>query len=618
MGHVSNSGADVAVDRLGGRAERFIRRSMILAGVVLALGSVAVISTPAFAGTVSGVSVSPSPATAGATSTYTVGFTTVTALSAGGTITVDAPSGTTLPTSAADYSINGSGANVASITGASPNLVITVAGPGIAAGLVSVVIVGVVNPTVAGSTYTFSVATSSDTVATSAHYTIAPGGGTQLTATAGGGQTALVGSSYATPFSVVVRDSFGNAVAGAQVTFAAPSGGAGGTFAGSSTTSLVTTDATGAATSHAFTANATAGTYAVTASVAGAPNTSFELTNYTTPGTPTSVTASGGNLSATVHWVAPTSDGFSAITEYVITVVNTGAQVIAGNVDHATVGGLTNNVTYTFTVTAVNTAGAGPPSAATTPVRPNPTGYWMVGTDGGIFSFGHNGFFGSTGAMHLNAPIVGMASTADGNGYWLVASDGGIFAFGDATFYGSMGAKHLNAPIVGMAATPDGNGYWLVASDGGIFAFGDATYHGSMGGKHLNRPIVGMTPTPSGAGYWLVASDGGIFTFGTAKFFGSTGGMHLNAPIVGLDSPDSGGYWLVATDGGIFAFGDAGFFGSTGGMHLNAPIVGIKATSSGAGYWLVATDGGIFAFGDADFDGSEGGSHLNRPIIGIG
>ena len=36
-------------------------------------------------------------------------------------------------------------------------------------------------------------------------------------------------------------------------------------------------------------------------------------------------------------------------------------------------------------------------------------------------------------------------------GYWLVASDGGIFSFGDAKFYGSMGAKHLNAGIVGMA-----------------------------------------------------------------------------------------------------------------------------------------------------------------------
>ena len=74
----------------------------------------------------------------------------------------------------------------------------------------------------------------------------------------------------------------------------------------------------------------------------------------------------------------------------------------------------------------------------------------------------------------LNQPVVGMAVTPSTNGYWLVASDGGIFTFGDARFFGSMGGQRLNKPIVGMAATPDGGGYWLVASDGGIFSFGDA------------------------------------------------------------------------------------------------------------------------------------------------
>ena len=44
-----------------------------------------------------------------------------------------------------------------------------------------------------------------------------------------------------------------------------------------------------------------------------------------------------------------------------------------------------------------------------------------------------------------------MAATPDGQGYWLVASDGGIFAFGDAAFYGSTGSLALNRPVVGMA-----------------------------------------------------------------------------------------------------------------------------------------------------------------------
>ena len=80
----------------------------------------------------------------------------------------------------------------------------------------------------------------------------------------------------------------------------------------------------------------------------------------------------------------------------------------------------------------------------------------------------------------------GVAATSEASGYWLVASDGGIFSFGDAQFFGSMGGQRLNKPIVGMAPTSDGKGYWLVASDGGVFSFGDAGFFGAAGNLRLN------------------------------------------------------------------------------------------------------------------------------------
>jgi hypothetical protein len=245
-------------------------------------------------------------------------------------------------------------------------------------------------------------------------------------------------------------------------------------------------------------------------------------------------------------------------------------------------------------------------------------GYRFVASDGGVFDFGDAGFWGSTGSITLNKPVVGMASTPSTNGYWLVASDGGLFSYGDAQFYGSMGGRPLNQPIVGMASTPNGGGYWEVASDGGIFSFGNAHFFGSTGGTRLNRPIVGMAGTPDGAGYWLVASDGGIFAYGDAQFYGSTGAMRLNSPIVGMASaPNGAGYWLVAADGGIFAYGNAQFYGSAGAIRLNKPVVGMAATVDGRGYWLVASDGGIFTYGDAPFFGSTGGITLNKPIVGM-
>jgi hypothetical protein len=249
---------------------------------------------------------------------------------------------------------------------------------------------------------------------------------------------------------------------------------------------------------------------------------------------------------------------------------------------------------------------------------PSPQGYWEVASDGGIFPFGNAGGLGSTGAMTLNQPIVGMAATPDGSGYWLVAADGGIFPFGSAQGFGSHGGSPLNKPIVGMASTPAGDGYWLVATDGGIFPYGKAAGFGSTGNLALSKPIVGMAVTPDGGGYWLIASDGGIFPFGDAKGLGSLGGTRLSAPIVGLAAtPDGSGYWMVGSDGNVYPFGTAHQFGGTSNVRLTQAIVGMSVTRTGLGYWLTASDGGLFPFGDAEGIGSEGGTKLTKPIVDI-
>jgi hypothetical protein len=263
-------------------------------------------------------------------------------------------------------------------------------------------------------------------------------------------------------------------------------------------------------------------------------------------------------------------------------------------------------------------ASAAPAPAATRPHATTPSGYWMAGSDGGIFAEGAAPFEGSMGSTHLNKPVVGVAATPSSTGYWMAASDGGVFSLGDATFFGSMGGTPLAAPVVGMAATPDGQGYWLVASDGGVFSFGDAGFRGSLGGKALSAPVVGMAATPTGNGYWLVGSDGSVYPFGDATGHGSMAGTTLNKPVVGIAATSTGdGYWLVASDGGIFAFGNAAFYGSMGGVSLNKPVVGIAATPTGNGYWLVASDGGIFSFGAAPFSGSIAGTTLNGPVVGM-
>ena len=141
-----------------------------------------------------------------------------------------------------------------------------------------------------------------------------------------------------------------------------------------------------------------------------------------------------------------------------------------------------------------------------------------------------------------------------GGGYWLVASDGGIFAFGDAAFFGSTGSMRLNRPVVGMAAAPGGGGYWLVASDGGLFSFG-APFEGAATGL-LHRAAVGMDS--ESAGYRIVAADGSVHAFGGAPFYGSVNVPPMVGEVVALDPGHDGGNAVAAgfiarpIDGGNF------------------------------------------------------------------
>jgi len=240
----------------------------------------------------------------------------------------------------------------------------------------------------------------------------------------------------------------------------------------------------------------------------------------------------------------------------------------------------------------------GAPPAAATAITQSTNDFWLATAAGHLYPFGVIDY-GDPGGAPLNQPIVAMVPSRDGHGYWMVASDGGIFSYGDTHFFGSTGSIVLNRPIVGLSSTNDQGGYWMVASDGGIFSFGDATFYGSTGGIILNQPVVAMSPTPDGRGYWLVASDGGVFSFGDAAFYGSTGSLRLQQPIVSMDpTPDARGYWLVASDGGVFAFGDAAFYGSTAGRPGD-PVERLVTTRTGHGYWIVQQNGGATAFGDA-------------------
>jgi secreted trypsin-like serine protease len=130
---------------------------------------------------------------------------------------------------------------------------------------------------------------------------------------------------------------------------------------------------------------------------------------------------------------------------------------------------------------------------------PTGRGAYLVAADGGLFALGDASFrgslrgvlsarFGPPGLPHQ--PIVGVVADPDGDGYWMVGADGGVFSF-NAPFRGSLPAIvpfHLLAAAVdGMV--PYGAGYLLVASDGGVFNFSNLPFAGSGAGR-LDSPVV--------------------------------------------------------------------------------------------------------------------------------
>ena len=160
---------------------------------------------------------------------------------------------------------------------------------------------------------------------------------------------------------------------------------------------------------------------------------------------------------------------------------------------------------------------------------PSAKGYWLVTNAGNVSKHGSDiGFYGDPPGLgkHISN-IVAMAASSDGKGYYLVGSDGGIFTFGDARFDGSVPGigKHVHN-IVGMVVNGSG-GYMLVGSDGGVFNFGQSHFYGSLPGQgiHVNN-IRGILPSLEDTGYVQVGSDGGVFNFGTGvPFYGSLPGI---------------------------------------------------------------------------------------------
>jgi hypothetical protein len=253
---------------------------------------------------------------------------------------------------------------------------------------------------------------------------------------------------------------------------------------------------------------------------------------------------------------------------------------------------------------------------------PNPnlasgSAYWVAHTDGSVDGFWNNYFFPGSPITPLNAPIAGITALPNGSGAWLVGTDGGVFTFGSVPFYGS----HLGDPdqMVAIISTPDGQGYWEVSARGAVWPFGDAGFYGSIVSENLPAVNDVVSATAYVNGYCMLESNG-VYTcfyysngpiWGQAQINPPNGFNRYTDPATTI-AVDTGGYcfgllacggWITDRTGQVYTYGYGAVYEGGFGGTPTGPIMGSSGTGS-TGYRFVGADGGIFDYG-LPYEGSN-------------
>ncbi|TDE34050.1 fibronectin type III domain-containing protein [Actinomadura sp. 6K520] len=243
------------------------------------------------------------------------------------------------------------------------------------------------------------------------------------------------------------------------------------------------------------------------------------------PGPPTAVTGTPGHGQVQVSWRPPADNGDDAIIKYVVTASPGGESIsIAGSQTEVPVTGLANGTPYAFTVTAVNGIGAGPPSAPSdliTPEPPRPPGKPLI-TD----------VFPRDGAVRVSwsPPETGASGLT---GYRVIVNPGGQMT--------EVGPDETETTITGLT-----NGKSYTFSLVAINDVGHATSRASdpvrPGAADVPLPPPGLMATPLGGRIdvqWVEPPDGGAPVTGY-KLTAEPGGHEVDVPAGTTVAPITG------------------------------------------------------------------------------
>jgi hypothetical protein len=492
-----------------------------------------------------------------------------------------------------------------------------------------------------GTGYTLTASSGALTVATSSPFNVTAGAAKNVVLTAGSGQQAAINTQFVTNLQATVTDTNGNVVSGAAVTFAAPSSGASGLFAGTppAITATVNTDVNGVATAPAFTANGTTGAYVVTAKAGAIGPVNFNLTNTATP--PNDFTNGGGDNQWTTaaNWTQglPTSSqvvsdngGFNitlasgAQSVNAITFNKGGTLTIAGGSLTSLGASTLNNVVINGGTMAAN--GATAISGTTTLSSGTLSGTGIVTTTGLLtWTGGAISMTGGAGAVNTNGGITetGAVTLSNGsinNAGTVTMNAGGTISITKSAAInnttGTWNTQSGGISLTGGGAAPSftNGGTFNVAAGAGTFTFTGVAFNDN-GTVNLNSGTLSLLGGGTSAGKFNVAA-GTTLSLGGSNFSTTAASSVTGAGSVlftGGPSTIAGSYNITGTTtvGGSPADSNAaanfnsanastaalnlnaGALGGTGNLSVSGTMTWAGGTLSNTGTTTIAANTGI-------------------------
>ena len=325
----------------------------------------------------------------------------------------------------------------------------------------------------------------------------------------------------------------------------------------------------------------TAGTCTINANQAGdssylaAPQVSRSFAvSAIVPGAPTTIVATAGDTQASVAFAPPANNGGSNILGYVVSVTPNDVLPVSGAGSPIVVSGLTNGVTYTFTVEAENAVGFGPASSASNPITPKAI-QTLTFLNPGSQNFGTSPTLTATSDSGLAPTFTSSTPSV------CTITSGGLLSFV------TVGTCTINADQVGnasyLAATQVSRSFSVNAVVPGAPTIGTATAGNAQATVSFSAPA--FTGGDAITGYSLVSTPGGITASGTSS----------PITIMGLTNGTSYSFTVAA----INSAGTSSASSASNAVKPNgAPVISSTALTSATqdaaySYTLVATDSDV-------------------------